>query len=183
MNVFALTWEDVHKAVIELWRIIVQKEEKVDVVVPIARGGCTIGHLLSDLLRAEMIPFRMSSYIGTSKIGRPVVVSPPCYNFHNKNVILVDDVCDTGDSLKHSKKMLELLGSSSIKTLVLVRKSSCRASLDYWLYENDSWILFPWETKEVNQKLRNVVRDYLTRILGGKYADIVLGKSEDAREN
>jgi hypoxanthine phosphoribosyltransferase len=100
-------------------------------------GGLTIvavlnGALifLADLMRE--IPFKMkislmtvSSYRGATTEGnRPVLEGEFTGEIKGRHVLLVDDILDTGNTLRFVRQEIERRGPDSIRTCVLLRKAS-----------------------------------------------------------
>jgi len=84
--------------------------------------------LFADLIRRLSMPQRVgvvqaSSYRGGTVSGELHVDSQMMIDVTGKDVLLVDDIFDTGRTLDRLKKMLlEDCGASSIKTAVLLHK-------------------------------------------------------------
>jgi hypoxanthine phosphoribosyltransferase len=75
------------------------------------------------------------------------------YEFHEQftqdmreRTLIVDDVCDTGETLK------DIGGVYNYKpnTAVLFLKNRSVITPDFWIEINDQWIIFPWES--LNEK-------------------------------
>ncbi len=67
-------------------------------------------------------------------------------------VLIVDDVADTGRSLK---LVYETLAKQAkmVKTTTLYCKYWSAIKPDYFAEETDAWIIFPWELHETVKKL------------------------------
>lgn len=94
----------------------------------------------ADLVRAlsidpEMDFVRMSSYGNqTSTSGKVVFSKDMEIPVKGKNVLIVEDIVDTGHSVSYLKKVLEARGPDSIKTCALIDKHERREvpiSVDY----------------------------------------------------
>jgi hypoxanthine phosphoribosyltransferase len=97
------------------------------IAVPILRGGL---FFFADLVRAiqtsvEVAPLQTSFYEeGQNNILRsdggslPVSVS----HFHNRSVLLVDDICDSGQTLSALRPHLLSAGAREVRAAVLVRR-------------------------------------------------------------
>lgn len=97
------------------------------VAVPILRGGL---FFFADLVRAvstsvEVAPLQTSFYEeGQNNIVRhqggqlPTSVS----HFHKRAVLLVDDICDSGQTLAALKPHLLVAGATEVKSAVLIRR-------------------------------------------------------------
>ncbi len=174
---YPVSWSDVYRLTLTLSRSITP--ENVDVIVGILRGGACISSILSDIINKDVITIRVKSYSGTSKTGKPVVTSPPCADLKDKRVLVVDDVCDTSETLKVVKEFLKMMGVRSIITATLFIKRTCEEKPDLWVKEVNDWILFPWEVFEVMKSNPEGVKPLLPRVLGEEVAKAVLGESKE----
>jgi hypoxanthine phosphoribosyltransferase len=103
---------------------------------PLTMVGVFIGSivLLADLirlldipLRVELLPSRQGSK-GTAKPG-PAVIDPGLLvsDIHGRDVLLVDDIFDTGNTIWDLIPQLDELGPETIRVAVLLRKQGrCR---------------------------------------------------------
>ena len=57
--------------------------------------------------------------------------------------LCVDDICDTGDTALAWKNK-----GYTIATMFYSKKASVKPDF-YFLYKNDKWVVFPWESKDV----------------------------------
>jgi len=98
------------------------------VVVGVMNGSFIF---LADLLRALEMPVQLdfvsvSSYRdGTSPGGLKVTKKPSC-SLRNRHVIVVDDILDTGRTLRFIVSTLRPKKPASIRTCVLLDKPACR---------------------------------------------------------
>ncbi len=118
---------------------------KVDVVVGILRGGYFPAHMIAETLGLEIYVIRYKSYVKTKKVGKPILVLPLIGDVSGKRVLLVDDICDTGDTLKAAKELLKQYNPSDVKVATLFIKPSCEEVPEFWVEKSDEWVEFPWE--------------------------------------
>lgn len=76
--------------------------------------------------RFQYATIQVSSYVGTVA-GDLTVNSPPKIPVTDRNVVIVDDVCDTGATALAIKKLFISQGAQSVKTMVLVNKVQQRS--------------------------------------------------------
>jgi hypoxanthine phosphoribosyltransferase len=106
---------------------------------PLTIVGVLIGSIvfLSDLIRRLDLPMRVAlvqaraDRNGSNRPG-PLVINLDLLSFdiRGRDVLLVDDIFDTGDTLWELLPQIDELGPSSVKTAVLLRKSDrCRVPL------------------------------------------------------
>ena len=82
--------------------------------------------LLADLIRQLRMPLRVgvvqtSSYQGTQR-GELRINADLMPDIQGRDVLLVDDIFDTGNTLQEVIRLMEELGPTSVRTAVLLRK-------------------------------------------------------------
>ncbi len=123
---------------------------KFDVIVGVSRGGLVVARLMSDLLEIENVLITKSEhYTGMGKKNRkPVITQRIEKNIAGKNVLLLDDVADTGESLIEVKKHIESKKPKYLALATLYIKPWSKRIPDYYISKTDAWIIFPWELYE-----------------------------------
>ena len=106
---------------------------------------------LADLSRHLTIPrtiefIAVSSYEGGSKTSGAVrLVMDVRGNIEDKHVLIVEDILDTGHTLKYLTGILESHGPASIKTCALIRKAEraeVDVTVDYLGFDiGDEWVV------------------------------------------
>jgi uncharacterized protein len=74
-----------------------------------------------------------------------------------KSVLIVDEVADSGRSLRLIKEHIMERGARQVKTATLFYKNECTLKPDYYESETDCWVVFPWEIKET---IRNIMETH-----------------------
>jgi hypoxanthine phosphoribosyltransferase len=88
--------------------------------------GCLV--FLADLIRRLDLPLKIalvqaSSYRGaTTTAGQLHVQDELLPDLKGRHILLIDDILDTGRTLKHMVEHLRNLGTASVRTAVLLRK-------------------------------------------------------------
>ena len=100
-------------------------------VLVILHGGMI---LMADLLRRVHIPLRIETLVaasyhgGTSSCGEVKFADTPLPDVHGRHVLILDDILDTGLTLKAVKdRLLEEAGASGVRSCVLLSKKKDRA--------------------------------------------------------
>lgn len=113
-------------------------------VIPVLTGSFVFSaDLLRGLNRAGLTPevdfLSLASYRrGTQSIGSVDIVRDMELDVAGRNVLLVDDILDTGRTLAFAKDLLSARGASTLKTCVLLNKRVRRAvqiEADYVAFE------------------------------------------------
>ncbi|MEM0088127.1 MAG: phosphoribosyltransferase [Thermofilum sp.] len=126
-----------------------------DLLVAIARGGWIVGRLLSDLLNIQEVSSLMiKSYKG---IGVRSAESSVWYqdlpDLRGRRVLIVDDIADTGLTLKTAVELVRGAGAEDVRTATLYMKSRSSFKPDYFVRVIDRWVVFPYEYCEVASEL------------------------------
>lgn len=125
---------------------------KFDSIIAIARGGLSLGHLLGEHydLR-EVYSINTIGYEDTVKLESVKVFNIPALS-EAKNVLIVDDIVDSGDTLIEVLKVLhKAYPTVNFKTASLFYKKSARIAPDWYVQETDQWIEFFWSI-DLNRK-------------------------------
>lgn len=124
-----LTREEVEKRIKELAKEI-EKDYcgKELLVIGLLKGSIMF---MSDLIKEMDLPvmidfMSVSSYSGTTSTGVINVLKDTDISVKDKDVLIVEDIIDTGLTLSHVKKLLEDRGAKSLKICTLLDKPSRR---------------------------------------------------------
>jgi hypoxanthine phosphoribosyltransferase len=123
-----------------------------DLVVGIARGGIPVAMVVSDRLNVKIDFVNVKSYNDIGKRTPPRILSTLVEGVAEKDVLLVDDLVDQGDTLTFLKKYLNDQRPKTLETAVMFRKPWSRAEPDYYLETVSEWIVFPFELGEVGRQ-------------------------------
>lgn len=138
-----------HATVAAYLGVIVEKMKKdsfsPDLVVGLSRGGLTPGVMLSHFLGKPFVPFQTA------------LRDHPAWNTDTEEfktiekVIIIDDICDTGDTFKKLKLELDKkFPSIDIRFACLHYNRPCNFPIDWYgtfidKEKHDQWIVYPWE--------------------------------------
>jgi hypoxanthine phosphoribosyltransferase len=103
-------------------------ENKTPVFLPILNGSFIFA---SDLIKEITIPCRVSfvkvsSYIGTQSSGQLKTLIGVEESQFNQDIIIVEDIIDTGHTLQKIMEDLKGLGAKSVEAVSLLRKAPAR---------------------------------------------------------
>ena len=150
MRYLILSWQEVYNLTLRLSERIVQSGFKPDIVVGIARGGWIPARILSDVLYANTLQnIRIEYYTAVGEKGKnPKITQPLSGTLSGKNILLVDEVADTGDSLQTAIDHVKGLGAAEVRSAVLHYKPTSCIVPDFYMVETTSWTVYPWENRE-----------------------------------
>jgi xanthine phosphoribosyltransferase len=127
-------------------KILIKKIDKpFDTIIPIARGGLTISHLLGEYYNIrEVYAMNTIGYNDTYKLDSVEIFNIPDLK-KSQIALIVDDIADSGETLKEVLKALkEKNPTCKFKTATLFYKKSSIVQPDYTLHEATQWIEFFW---------------------------------------
>jgi hypoxanthine phosphoribosyltransferase len=167
------TWADVACQTQEILRQLHQDSWRPDYVVGLTRGGLVPANLISQYLDCRMETLKVSLRDDTSAPESNLwmaedafgyeIHDPMCSGDGRKNILIVDDINDTGATLNYIKKdwqsscfpkdkrWKEVWGNN-VRVAVLYDNESSKSELNVTYSavsinkaDKDVWIVFPWE--------------------------------------
>lgn len=122
------------------------RESEIDMILGIARGGLTLAHCMAEGLALRKVEtLRSELYDGDVK-RKKINIVEGCHLSEQKNVLVVDDIADSGETLKYIMQYLtqKYPHATFLSATLFYKKSSCYEP-DFWVNEADKWIEFFWE--------------------------------------
>lgn len=160
-----LTWQGFGDASRALTQSIVDSGWMPELIVAIARGGLLPAGAISYAIGVKaMGTMNVEFYTGVGQTLTEPQLLPPLMDvsaMDGKRVLVVDDVADSGSTLKMVMDMinahgLSLDGHTTVKaearSAVIYKKPRSVIKPDYMWCETDKWINFPWSTLPVIQR-------------------------------
>ena len=159
-----LTWPAYADAARDLARAVADDGYRPDLILAIARGGLLVAGALGYALSVKnLYTMNVEYYTGVDeRLDVPMILPPiPDPGFlANADVLIVDDVADTGHTLAAVKDFCT--GKvAAVRAAVLYEKPRSVVSCEYKWKTTDLWIEFPWSDKAPISagKTGTVVRD------------------------
>jgi hypoxanthine phosphoribosyltransferase len=138
----------------------VAREYMPEVVLGIAKAGVIPGAVVASILQCD---FASRIVTRTSQDSDPVLVSGPPSSIRGRRVLIVDETCDTGHTMRLALNEVRALRPLEARTAVSFRTGPFQP--DYHAFETDSFIILPWD-REIVQNGELVVRpDYAARLV------------------
>jgi uncharacterized protein len=155
------TWESVYDKSVKLAALIeahcAKTGERFDAMVVVPRGAYYPSNIISrelgfsatDLLHASIGSYEIKST--TRKAEFAVGQMPTAGQVKGKHLLIIEEVCDSGQTLKFLVDYLEQHGAELVRTGVLHYKpgqSQTGFKPDWAVAMTDKWIVYPWEMHE-----------------------------------
>ena len=157
-----MSWEKFGVASRELASQIADSGYDPDIILAIARGGLLAAGALGYALAVKnLYTMNVEFYTGVEeRLPVPMILPPvpDLVELRFARVLVVDDVADTGHTLKIVEEFFK--GRvKEVRTAVLYEKPRSVVKCDYAWKKTDLWINFPWSDKEPVVQRANMVRD------------------------
>jgi hypoxanthine phosphoribosyltransferase len=137
----------------------VAAEYQPEVVLGVAKAGVIPGVVVASILQCEF-----TSMVVTRREADedPVLVAGPPATVRGRRVLIVDETCDTGSTLKLALSEVRALAPLEVRTAVSFKTGDYAP--DYHAFETESFIILPWD-REVILGGELVMRpDYAARL-------------------
>ncbi|MDX9963632.1 hypoxanthine phosphoribosyltransferase [Desulfobacter postgatei] len=156
-----ISQHEINEKTREIGQKITQDYKGLDLVVVGVLKGSFI--FLADLVRQISIDHEIdlvgaSSYEGTSSTGQIVFTKQPDLELKGRDVLLVEDIVDTGRTLAKMIEFMQRLNPRSIKICALIDKSERREAqinVDYACFRLDEGFIVGYGL-DYNEKYRNL---------------------------
>ena len=153
-------WHDIDRLARSLFNLIKSDGYKPDIILGISRGGWIPARLLSDMFEASYLleGHQTSSVLATMQIRfyaaiaethtKPVISQDVVVDIFQKNILLIDDLADSGESLECALNYLNLKYPKTVRIATLLYKPWSKVKPDYFAEEASEWVVFPHEYYE-----------------------------------
>ncbi len=123
---------------------------KPDAVVGIAHGGVFVGGAVASALKSKFYPVRLTRRSRDSETRAPSGLQDDMpTTLHGKRVLVVDDICSSGDSLEMAALLAKAGGASKVKTAALVTRPEGGGKPDFTAISSQTFFVFPWDYQAV----------------------------------
>jgi hypoxanthine phosphoribosyltransferase len=140
----------------------VAREFEPEVVLGIAKAGVIPGVVVASILQAEFASMAVTRRDAGSE---PILVAGPPASIRGRRVLLVDETCDTGSTLKLALSEVRSLKPKAVKTAVSFKTGPYTP--DFHAFETENLIILPWD-REIIEGGQLVMRPDYVQWLKGK---------------
>ncbi len=118
----------------------VAREFQPEVILGIAKAGVIPGVVVASILQVE---FASMAVTRRDAGGEPILVTGPPPSIRGRRVLLVDETCDTGSTMKLALNEVRILKPKAVKTAVSFRTGSYAP--DFHAFQTENLIILPWD--------------------------------------
>ena len=142
-------WEYIYGLCRNVSNGVKRDEFEPDVVVALARGGWFAGRCVCDFLGLDdLTSLKMEHYVGTAeKTDEPQIRYPmPEGSVEGKDVLIIDDIADTGGSIRRAEEYVEERNADTVRTATLQLLGTSEFEPDFVgeRLERWTWVVYPW---------------------------------------
>ncbi|HEY8467985.1 MAG TPA: phosphoribosyltransferase family protein [Longimicrobiales bacterium] len=151
-DVLELTWEVFG----ELCRALAVKVAKSgyvpDLVVGIAKAGVIPGAVIASILDCDFSSMKISRHAGGDRVrAQPRLLSAAPREAVGRRVLIVDEICTTGETLRLALTAIRNLKPADVKTATSFVKVGGYKP-DFFAIETDALVIFPWDRQIVGEE-------------------------------
>ena len=166
------TWDYIYDRCREVSNDVKRDAFEPDVVVALARGGWFGGRCVCDFLGLDdLVSIKVEHYVGTAERGDEATVrySMPEGSVEDKDVLIIDDIAETGQSIERAQEYVTDRNPGEVRTALLQLLPECDYEPDYVGEELDdwAWVVYPWNFVE---DMVELVEKVLTQTDDEEYA-------------
>lgn len=131
-----------------------------EIVIGIAKAGVIPGAVVASILQRD---FASMAVTRSSHDVRPTLVTaPPERSIRGRRVLIVDETCDTGDTLKLALATVREQRPAAVRTAVSFKTGAYQP--DFYALESESFIVLPWDREVVSDGKLVMRPDYAARL-------------------
>jgi hypoxanthine phosphoribosyltransferase len=145
-----ISWRDFHGLCKGL--AVAVSRFQPEIILPIGRAGYYPGTLIAHMLQVELYPVRLSRRVKdvVTTQSPQWFVEPPAA-VKGQRVLIVDEICSTGETIAAVKNKVEAMEALAVKSAVLYAHTKSVSVPDYIGLISDELLLNPWD--------REILRD------------------------
>lgn len=117
-----------------------------EVVVGIAKAGVIPAAIVATMLEREFVAIVITR---ADADAEPQVVAGPPASLAGKRVLLVDETCDSGETLKLALHEVLAVRPADVRTAVSFKTGKWQP--DFHAFETDKAIILPWDREVVSE--------------------------------
>ena len=161
-----VSWKDIEGWSKDIVRKVIESGYEPEIVIGLARGGLVPARLISDYLNIKDLYAVKTEHWGVTATpdGKAKLAQGLQVSIKGRKVLVVDDITDTGQSLKLALEHVINHAPKEAKTATLLHITHSKYIPDYYSEEvpedNWTWFIFPWN---IYEDLRNLIQKVMDK--------------------
>lgn len=132
-----------------------------EVVLGIAKAGVIPGVVIASILQVEFASMAVTRRDAGSE---PILVAGPPATIKGRRVLLVDETCDTGSTLKIALNEVKALRPREVRSAVSFKTGAYLP--DFHAFETEHLIILPWDREIIEDGELAMRPDYVQWLKG-----------------
>ncbi|EDY36799.1 Phosphoribosyl transferase domain protein [Aciduliprofundum boonei T469] len=155
-----VSWKDIERWSKNIVKEVMKSGYEPEIVIGLARGGLVPARLIADYLNIKDLYAVKTEHWGLTATpdGKAKLAQGLQISIDGKRVLVVDDITDTGQSLKLAVDHIKGHNPSEIRSATLLHITHSKYVPDYYSDEVPedkwTWFIFPWN---VYEDMRNLI--------------------------
>jgi len=116
-----------------------------EIVVGIAKAGVIPGAVVASILQRDFTSMAVTR--SRADVRPTLVTAPPPSSVNGRRVLIVDETCDSGDTLKLALATVKQLRPAEVRTAVSFRTGPYEP--DFYALATENAIILPWDREVV----------------------------------
>lgn len=166
------TYEEIHKSIEDKTESLQSK--KFDYILAIGGGGLMPARMIRRVINVPILVISIKFYSGDKINSEPQIVqwdSDISTKLKGKSCLIVDEIYDTGSTLKYVIDRLNKDGVNDLSALVIHHKNKEEHRSDFFehimsklqnyfplITVGDRWIVYPWEASSIEDHNKKAER-------------------------
>jgi len=139
-----ISWDDFHGLCKGL--VVAISPFQPEIILPIGRAGYYPGTLIAHMLQVELYPIRLSRrFNDIVTYQSPKWLMEPPKAVKNRRVLIVDEICSTGETIAMVRQKVLAMGARTVKSAVLYAHNKGASVPDYIGLITDALLFNPWD--------------------------------------
>lgn len=149
-GVLELSWDVFGELCRALALKVVQAGYQPDLVIGIAKAGVIPGAVVASILRCDFFSMKISRRTGSEVVReRPQILSAAPPQASGASVLIVDEICTTGETLRLALTAVRHALPDEVRTATaLVKHGGYKP--DFFAMETTATVIFPWDRQVVS---------------------------------
>jgi len=146
-----MSWELFNNLAKKVAQKMKKDDYQPDFMVGLARGGWVLSRVLCDYLGVkDLVSLKVEHWgITATPDGTAKIKFPFDIDLSGRDVVVVDDITDTGESMKVAVDYIKTMNPRNIRTATLRHIRGGKFTPDYYGDEITwRWVVFPWNIVE-----------------------------------
>lgn len=119
-----------------------------EIILGVARAGLFPATAVACALRRELFPVRLTRRLEDEvRFQSPVWRTPVPVDVAGRRVVVIDEMADTGETLRLVADAARAAGAAWVATAVLVAHSWASPPPDAVALATDAFVIFPWDAR------------------------------------